>query len=211
MLDHKTTTYDSLPHGKRSRRQAPTKIDGAHLLTLVTFCVLDCTGAAHVQPAAPTLSRMSSTSANVLQIELVVNEKPAVAAMRFVAEETPKYHIVAFDQRTQDFSHLVHAGGRSYRFTSTNGGYAPSGNETSGCAVESSRESAQETGGLPNAFTVSQLSQQARARASLFRHAPTFTCMHTHGRGSASRDPWLAAFRRLPGHLGDGGEAAPER
>ena len=37
MLDHKTTTYDSLPHGKRSRRQAPTKINGAHLLTLVIF------------------------------------------------------------------------------------------------------------------------------------------------------------------------------
>ena len=208
MLDHKTTTYDSLPHGKRSRRQAPTKINGAHLLTLVAFCVLDCTGAAHVQPAAPTLSR-TSTSANVLHIELVVNEKPAVAAMRFVAEEAPEYHIVAFDQRTQDFSHLVHTGGRSYRFTSTNGGYAPSGNETIGCAVESSRESAQETGGLPNAFTVSQLSQQARARLPF--GTPPFTCMHTHRRGSASRDPWLAAFRRLPGHLGDGGEAAPER
>ena len=208
MLDHKTTTYGSLPHGKRFRRQAPTKINGAHLLTL--FCVPDCTDAAHVQPAAPTLSRVSSTSANVLQIELVVNEKPAVAAMRFVAEETPKYHIVAFDQRTQDFSHLVHAGGRSYRFTSTNGGYAPSGNETIGCAVESSRESAQETGGPPNAFTVSQLSQQARARLPSGT-PPTSTCMHTHGRGSASRDPWLAAVRRLPGHLGDGGEAAPER
>ena len=208
MLDHKATTYDSLPHRKRSPRQAPTKINGAHLLTLVAFCVLDCTGAAHVQPAAPTLSR-TSTSTNVMQIELVVNEKPAVAAMRFVAEEAPKYHIVAFDQRTQDFSHLVHDGDLSYRFTSTNGGYAPSGNETIGCAVESSRESAQETGGLPNGFTVSQLSQQARAR--LPSGTPPFTCMHTHGRGSASRDPWLAAFRRLPGHLGDGGEAAPER
>ena len=71
-----------------------------------------------------------STSAD-LQIELIVNEKPAVAAMRFVAEEAPKYHIVAFNQRTQYFSHLVHTGGRSYRFSSTNGGYAPSGTELS--------------------------------------------------------------------------------
>ena len=144
-----------------------------------------------------------------LSYELIVNEKPAVAAMRFVAEEAPKYHIVAFDQRKQHFSHLVHTSRHSYRFTSPNGGYAPSANEKIGCAVESSRESAQETGGLPNAFTVSQLSQQARAL--LPSGTPPFTCMHTHGRGSASRDPWLAAFRRLPGHLGDGGEAAPER
>ena len=186
MLDHKTTTYDSLPHGKRSRRQAPTKINGAHLLTLVAFCVLDCTGAAHDPPAAPTLSRTSTSANNVLQIELVVNEKPVVAAMRFVAEEAPEYHIVAFDQRTQDFSHLVHTGGRSYRFTSTNGGYAPSGNETIGCAVESSRESAQETGGLPNAFTVSQLSQQARACAPPFRHALIHMHAHTHTRLSLS-------------------------
>jgi len=102
-----------------------------------------------------------STSAD-LQIELIVNEKPAVAAMRFVAGAL-KYHIVAFNQRTQYFSHLVHTGGRSYRFSSTNGGYAPSGTETIGCTVEISEESAQMTGGLlPNDLTVSQLSQQAR-------------------------------------------------
>ena len=133
-------------------------------------------------PSVPTITPSPdrvSTEARLLQIELIVNEKPAVAAMRFVAEEAPKYHIVAFDQRTQDFSHLVHDGDLSYRFTSTNGGYAPSGNETIGCAVESSRESAQETGGLPNGFTVSQLSQQARAR--LPSGTPPFTCMHTHG------------------------------
>ena len=103
-----------------------------------------------------------STSAD-LQIELIVNEKPAVAAMRFVAGAL-KYHIVAFNQRTQYFSHLVHTGGRSYRFSSTNGGYAPSGTETIGCTVEISEESAQVVGGLPNGLTVSQLSQQARGR-----------------------------------------------
>eukprot|EP00964_Phaeocystis_antarctica_P051414 scaffold29990_cov69-Phaeocystis_antarctica.AAC.2 len=65
-----------------------------------------------------------------LQIELIVNEKPARSAVRFVAEEAPKYHIVSFDQGTQHFSHLVHNGGLSYRFMSINGGYAPSGNET---------------------------------------------------------------------------------
>ena len=225
MHDHATKTYAMLQHDERSpqkkatltsntgalkrsqhqKKPALTNINGTHLVKwLMAFCVLDCVGAVHVQPTA---SQMATSSD--LQIELIVNEKPARSAVRFVAEEAPKYHIVAFDQRTQDFSHLVHDGDLSYRFTSTNGGYAPSGNETIGCAVESSRESAQETGGLPNGFTVSQLSQQARAR--LPSGTPPFTCMHTHGRGSASRDPWLAAFRRLPGHLGDGDEAAPER
>ena len=174
-----TSNVGELQHDKRSHHQekpALTKIS-AHLLKwLAVFGVLECVGAAHVQPAAPTLSRMSS-SADVLQVELIVNERPAVAAMRFVAEGALKYHIVAFDQRSQHFSHLVHTGDQSYRFTSTNGGYAPSGNETIGCAVESSRESAQETGGLPNGFTVSQLSQQARAR--LPSGTPPFTCMHT--------------------------------
>ena len=107
-----------------------------------------------------------STSAD-LQIELIVNEKPAVAAMRFVAGAL-KYHIVAFNQRTQYFSHLVHTEGKSYRFTSANGGYAPSGTETIGCTVEISEESAQ-VGGLPNGLTVSQLLQQARGPP----HPPT--------------------------------------
>ena len=121
-----------------------------------------------------------STSAD-LQIELIVNEKPAVAAMRFVAGAL-KYHIVAFNQRTQYFSHLVHTGGRSYRFTSTNGGYTPSGTETIGCTVEISEESAEVVGGLPNGLTVSQLSQQARSHPP---HPPTRArdgtppCLHT--------------------------------
>ena len=174
-----TSNIGAIQHDKRSHKKKPalTKTSPTLLLKLLAaFCVLDCVGAAHVQPAAPTLSRLS-ISANVLQIELVVNEKPAFAAMHVVAEEAPKYHIVAFDQRTQDFSHLVRTRGQSYRFTSTNGGYAPSGNETIGCAVESSRESAQEMGGLPIGFTVSQLSQQARAR--LPSGTPPYTCMHT--------------------------------
>ena len=115
-----------------------------------------------VPTTTPSPDRVSA-EARLLQIELIVNEKPAVAAMRFVAEEAPKYHIVAFNQRTQYFSHLVHTGGRSYRFTSTNGGYAPSGTETIGCTVEISEESAEVVGGLPNGLTVSQLSQQARS------------------------------------------------
>jgi len=166
-----TSNTGALRHGKRSQHQqkpALTNINGTHLLKWLTaFCVLDCVGAVHVQPAA---SRMATPAD--LQIELIVNEKPARSAVRFVEEEAPKYHIVSFDQRTQHFSHLVHTGGLSYRFMSTNGGYAPSGNETIGCTVESSRESAQEAGGLPNGFTVSQLSQQARAP----RHAP----IHMH-------------------------------
>ena len=166
-----TSNIGALRHGKRSQHQqkpALTNINGTHLLKWLTaFCVLDCVGAVHVQPTA---SQMATSSD--LQIELIVNEKPARSAVRFVAEEAPKYHIVSFDQRTQHFSHLVHTGGLSYRFMSINGGYAPSGNETIGCTVESSRESAQEAGGLPNGFTVSQLSQQARAP----RHAP----IHMH-------------------------------
>ena len=111
-----------------------------------------------------------------LSYELIVNEKPAVAAMRFVAEEAPKYHIVAFDQRKQHFSHLVHTSRHSYRFTSPNGGYAPSANEKIGCAVESSRELAPQEGGLP--VTVSQLSQQVRAR--LLSGTPhSHACSHT--------------------------------
>ena len=82
--------------------------------------------------------------------------------MRLAAMEAPKYHIVAFDQEMQHFSHLVHTGGYSYRFTSSNGGYTPSGNETVGCTVESSGEPAQVAGGLLNGLTISQLSQQAR-------------------------------------------------
>ena len=125
-----------------------------------------------------------STSAD-LQIELIVNEKPAVAAMRFVAGAL-KYHIVAFNQRTQYFSHLVHTGGRSYRFSSTNGGYAPSGTETIGCTVEISEESAEVVGGLlPNGLTVSQLSQQARSHhptphpARVTARPHSHTCLHT--------------------------------
>ena len=129
-----------------------------------------------------------STSAD-LQIELIVNEKPAVAAMRFVAGAL-KYHIVAFNQRTQYFSHLVHTAGHSHRFTSTTGGYAPSGTETIGCTVEISEESAQVVGGPPNGLTVWQLSQQARGHHPTPLPHPTplervtarphsHTCLHT--------------------------------
>ena len=123
---------------------------------------------------------------NILhEIELIVNERPAVALRRSVTAEVPEflsrtggpqYHIVAFN--TQSFSHLVHTGVQTYRFTSTNGGYAPSGNETAGCTVETSEESDQVAGGFLDGLTVSQLSQQVRgqapsARAPARPHAST--------------------------------------
>ena len=113
--------------------------------------------------------------------------------MRLAAMEAPKYHIVAFDQEMQHFSHLVHTGGYSYRFTSSNGGYTPSGNETVGCTVESSGEPAQVAGGLLNGLTISQLSQQARghkhpsARSSIGSTPFTCTCTHTHAQLSLLR------------------------
>ena len=42
--------------------------------------------------ARPIGAVLRDASADVLQIELIVNEQPAVAATRFVAEEAPKYH-----------------------------------------------------------------------------------------------------------------------
>ena len=112
--------------------------------------------------------------------------------MRLAAKEAPEYHIVAFDQQLQHFSHLVHTGGDSYRFTSSKGGYTPSGNETIGCTVESSGEPAQVAGGLP--LTASQLSQQVlaaktpTARSSIGSTPFTCTCSsHTHAQLSLLR------------------------
>lgn len=143
---------------------------------------------------------------NILhEIELIVNERPAVALRRSVA--AAEYHIVAFN--TQNFSHLVHTGVQTYRFTSTNGGYAPSGNETAGCTVETSEESDQVAGGFPDGLTVSQLSQQVRGQAPSARaprHAP---CIHIT-RSSVYRAPWLAA-RWSPGHLGGGDDGDAEQ
>eukprot|EP00964_Phaeocystis_antarctica_P051003 scaffold29735_cov66-Phaeocystis_antarctica.AAC.2 len=179
---------------------------------LAALCaLLDCVGGAagltsdKQRPNHRPDGNVSAGEVPFLQIELIVNERPAVAAMRLAAKEAPEYHIVAFDQHTQHFSHLVHTGGDSYRFTSSNGGYTPSGNETIGCTVESSGEPAQVAGGLP--LTASQLSQQVlaaktpTARSSIGSTPFTRTCSsHTHAAQSVA-PPGSQLFGGHPGIL----------